>query len=125
VVGAGVTPVVDVSVNVTVPVGWSVPAVYIGDTVALKVTSTLADEGLPGEEPTVTAVWSLPTICGTVFDAGLLRKLLVFELVNVAVSGWLPGETNATVQAGTTPPVNAEVPVLGNVQFGSAVPPSK
>jgi hypothetical protein len=120
--GAGLAAVVDVSVKVTVPVGWSDPAVWTGDTVAVKVTSTLAEEGLLGEEPTVTVVESFETDCGTALEAGLLRKLFVFELVNVAVSEWLPGEVNATTQAGTTPPVNVlGEPVLPKVQSGVGV----
>jgi hypothetical protein len=124
VVGAGVTPVVDVRVKVTVPESKAVPAVYWGVTVAVNATGVLVDDGL-GEELTETVVGSAATDCGTALEAGLLRKLFVFELVNVAVIEWLPVEVNATRQAGTTPPVNEELPALGNVQFGNAVPPSK
>jgi hypothetical protein len=51
-------------------------------------------------------------------EVALLK--FVFEVVKAAVIEWVPCEESGTAQAGTIPPVNAEVPVLGNVQSGVA-----
>lgn len=120
--GAGLAAVVETRVNFTVPVSKAVPAVYVGFTVAVNATCWFVDDGL-GEEARATAVEPAVTDCDTTLEAGLLPKLLVSELVNFAVSEWVPDEENGTAQAGTIPPVNAEFPLLGNVQ--STVPPSE
>jgi hypothetical protein len=88
-----------VSVKTTVPVGLATP-VNAGATTAVKATDWLTPE-LEGDDERLVVVAAAVTDC----ESGLEVPLLKFELevVNVAVTAWVPSVGNAYVHAGTFP----------------------
>jgi hypothetical protein len=85
----------------------------------VKVTEWLTAEGLGDDTANVVVVVVLTTCEKVPFDPLKFES----EGLNAALMMCVPCEESGTVQGGTTPPVNAELPVAGNVQ--SVVAPSE